>query len=168
MTVVSRYKSRCFSNRAARPMTSEKNTPRYTKKIPKRIETHAESDPDYENRKKVKSKENIHISYVFTTSGNRFSTPYPSRNVVISNFKSDAGIELPQAFGKWVKCSKTCSKGGPWVHQKSMIIQPWLLGCPLCWPSGPLNPENVDSGWQKWVCRLQNHFWNEKNRSSDS
>ena len=71
---------------------SEKNSLSYSKSMPKGVKTHAESDPDYENRIKVKSKENIHIYHVFNTSDNRFSTPLPSRNVMISNLKSDAGI----------------------------------------------------------------------------
>ena len=100
MTLLSRYNNQCFSSIAPTPITSEKNTPRYSKSMPKGVITHAESDPDYEHRKKVKSKENIHIYYAFSTSGNGFSTPFLFRSAMISNLRSDARMKLPQAFEK--------------------------------------------------------------------
>ena len=92
MTLVSRYENRYFSSIAPRPITSEKNIPRYSKSMPKGVKKHAESDPDYKNRTNIESEENIHMFNVFSTSDNRFSPQFPSRTAMISNLKSDDGI----------------------------------------------------------------------------
>ena len=48
-----------------------------------------------------------------------FPTPFLFRNVVKSNLKTDAGIELPQASEKWAKCSNTGPNEGTEINQKS-------------------------------------------------
>ena len=85
-----------------------------------------------ENLKKAKPNENINIYYGFSTSDHQISIRFPSRHVVKSDLKTDAGIWVDKAIEKLAKCSETGSKGNPQIHEKTIKIQPWLHRCTLC------------------------------------
>ena len=124
--------NRYFSNMTLRTKKSEKRAPGYPKSVRKEVKKQVKSHPENENHEKEKSNENQCIYNGFNTYGHQISTTFPLRDEIKSHLKIDAGIWSSQTLAKCATCSKTDSKAGPKIHQKSIKIQTWLLSCSLC------------------------------------